>query len=100
MDWRHRKYYLISYSMEHPYNWNQISRSIRLFPPYNHFKQYLSENRLSYDGVAWRETKEPVPSQMLSCLAEDADEVELQMERLHQSNAFSYCELTQEMCGQ
>lgn len=100
MDWRHRKYYLITYSMAHPYNWNQISKSIRLHPPYNHFKQYMCGNTLTYDGCSFRETGAYLPSQMLSCRMEDADEVELQMERLHYKHSFAYSELTKEMCGQ
>ena len=100
MEWRHRKYYLISYSMEQPFNWNSIAKSIRLFPPYNHFKAYCSKIGVSYDGLAWRETGEHIPSQMLSCRLEDADEVELQMGRLRNHCSFDFCELTPTMCGQ
>lgn len=100
MDWRHRKYYLISYSMAQPYNWNKISKTIRLYPPYNHFNEFKKSKALTYDGCAWKTTGQHVPSQMLSCSIADADEVELQMERLHQTNSFMYYELTQELCGQ
>lgn len=100
MDWRHRKYYLITYSMEKPYNWNEISKTVRLYPPYNHFNGFKTNKTLTYDGRAWKTTGQHVPSQMLSCSIADADEVELQMERLHQSRSFMYCELTQEVCGQ
>lgn len=100
MDWRHRKYYLITYSMEKPYNWNEISKTVRLYPPYNHFNGFKTNKALTYDGCAWEATGQYVPSQMLSCRIADADEVELQMERLHQSRSFMYSELTQEICGQ
>lgn len=100
MDWRNRKYYLITYSMAQPYNWNQIAKSVRLYPPYNHFKGFQTDKALTYDGCAWETTGQYVPSQMLSCSIQNADEVELQMERLHQSRSFMYHELTQEMCGQ
>ena len=101
MDWRNRKYYLITYSMHRPYNWNQISKTVRLYPPYNHFNGFRTNNDMTYDGCAWEMTGQYLPSQMLSCSIADADEVELQMERLHQNKygLFKYCELTKEMCG-
>ena len=100
MDWRHRKYYLITYSMACPYNWNQIYKTINLYPPYNHFKNYRKNKAMTYDGCAWQLTGEYLPSQMLSCRIEDADEVEMQMERLHQRHSFKFYELTPELCCQ
>ena len=50
MDWRQRKYYLITYSMEKPYNWNEISKTVRLYPPYNHFNGFKTNKALTYYG--------------------------------------------------
>lgn len=99
MDWRERNYYLIDYSMARQPNWKSISKSIKLFPPYNHFKGYPGyDQRVPFsNGVHWA-------NQMLSCRKSDAALVEEAMKNMEEVYSgyfyFRFAKLTPDMCGQ
>lgn len=99
MDWRERTYYLIDYSMVRQPDWKSIAKSIKLFPPYNHFKAYPGYDPcfMFTNGAHW-------VNQMLSCRKSDAAMVEEAMQRMEQTYSgyfyFQFAKLSPEMCGQ
>lgn len=104
MDYRHRKYYLVSlpwFSKDMRLQHFRIAApSMKMHPPYNHV---LSEKpHPLYDGH-WRfDTGVCSPGMMLSCKLEDAGALEYELRKMVRNDSphASFFELTKSFCKQ
>lgn len=104
MDYRHRKYYLVSlpwFSKDMRLRYFRIAApSMKIYPPYNHV---LSEKpHPLYDGHLRFDTGVYRPNMMISCKTEDAEALEYELRKMvrNDEHCGAFFELTKTFCGQ
>lgn len=106
MDYRHRKYYLVSipyFSRNMRIGYFKIAApTIKMHIPYNHFKHGKLKNIQQYDGLHFLETNMRRPDMMVSCKIEDSDALEYELRKMVRNDDpyGAFCEITKEFCGQ
>lgn len=106
MDYRHRKYYLVSvpyFSRSMRMNYFKIAApSIKISPPYNHILHRQPKYTSNYDGLWYKETGIHRPDMMISCKIEDADSLEYALRKMvrNDDGYGKFYELTKSFCGQ
>lgn len=109
MDYRHRKYYLVSipyFSREMRISYFKIAApSLKMSPPYNHILRERHVGKYDYDGMHFRRTDVRRPDMMISCKIEDAEALEYELRKMVRNDNDYYgrpkfCELTKEICKQ
>lgn len=103
MDYRHRKYYLVSipyFSRDMRIRYFKIAApSLKMHAPYNHIlKQHTSD----YDGCCHEDTGVRRPDVMISCKLEDVESLEYELRKMvrNDDGYGKFYELIKEFCGQ
>ena len=104
MDYRHRKYYLVSipyFSRDMRIGYFKIAApSLKMHTPYNHV--HIKEDFEAYDGIWHEHTGVRRPDAMLSCRIEDSNALEYELRKMVR-NDYPYgkfFELTKNYCLQ
>ena len=107
MDWRERKYYLVSF---HRFNRDMRMRffknaapSLKMSAPYGHKAYHVDGKKPQsvYDGVWYKDTGLFLPECMMSCRTEEAEALEYELRKMVRNDKYSgFYELTKEFCGQ
>ena len=112
MDWRNRKYYLVTlgYGIRHCGRFQMLKRipSVKFSKPYNHIFPPIKDapegylGSINYDGKHTDETGMRYVQYMISCNDAQSESVENLLNNFHNDEPL-YCywfELTKEICGQ
>lgn len=107
MDWRERKYYLVSIPWDsrdmRMRFFKNAAPSLKMSAPYGHKAYHVDGKKLQsvYDGVWYRDTGLYIPDCMMSCRTEEAEALEYELRKMVRNDGCSgFYELTKEFCGQ
>ena len=106
MDYRHRKYYLVSipyFSRDMRIRYFKIAApSMKMHAPYNHMSHKQQKDILSYDGLWSKEIGLRRPDMMISCKTEDVESIEYELRKMVRNDEGHgwFYELTKNFCGQ
>lgn len=108
MDWRSRKYYLVSipyFCRDMRINYFKIAApSIKMSEPYNHVAHKIGRygSDYKYDGQWCKETGVHRPDYMISCKTEESEALEYELRKMVRNDGYygAFYELTKEFCGQ
>lgn len=104
MDYRHRKYYLVSipyFSRDMRIRYFKIvAPSLKMHSPYNHFCH--RDNEQAYDGKWSNLTGVMRPDIMMSCTIEDSAALEYELHKMvrNDDGYGKFFELTKNLCKQ
>lgn len=95
MDYRNRKYYLVQIKNNESMKIKELKSvvpSLKINPPYGHFVRHIFDGRFSYITNVYQ------PTAMLSCLKEDSEILEHELNNIKLNIGRSYYELTKSVC--